>query len=87
MARFCCAGVLVLGLAACSDSFSIVDLAPQAPRLELKSLPSIPPRVLGPPSLLNPDGSCAGGGTRLGSMTPNTPSRANTKPARASLAM
>jgi hypothetical protein len=62
--RFACAGALVLGLGvgACSESFSVVDLTPQAPRFELKSLPSIPQRVLGPPALIAPDGTCAGGG-------------------------
>jgi hypothetical protein len=57
-----CAGAFALGLAVsgCSESFSIVDITPQAPKFELKSLPSIPPRVLGPPALLGPDGSCAG---------------------------
>jgi hypothetical protein len=56
---FACA--LALGLSACSESFSVVDLTPQAPKFELKSLPSIPPRVLGPPALIAPDGTCTAG--------------------------
>jgi hypothetical protein len=59
--RFACAGALALGLVACSESFSIVDLTPQVPKFELKSLPSSPVRVLGPPALIAPDGTCAGG--------------------------
>jgi len=55
--------VLAVGVSACSESVSLIDLAPQAPKFELKSLPSIPQRVLGPAALIGPDGSCAGGGS------------------------
>jgi len=55
---------MLASLAACS-SFRVPtadDLIPQAPKFELKTLPTAPVRALGPPSLVNPDGSCAGGG-------------------------
>jgi len=35
------------------------DLVPQAPRFELKSLPSAPVRRLGPAALVGPDGNCS----------------------------
>jgi len=50
------------GLAGCS-SFHVPDpgdLVPQAPKFELKTLPTAPVRTLGTPVLVNPDGTCAG---------------------------
>jgi hypothetical protein len=35
------------------------DLVPQAPKFELKTLPSTPVRRLGPPALVGPDGNCS----------------------------
>src|SRR5947209_7086062 len=35
------------------------DLIPQAPKFELKTLPSSPVQRLGPPTLVGPDGSCS----------------------------
>jgi hypothetical protein len=55
---------LCLAPGACSDTLTFADLAPQAPKFELKSLPSSPARVLGPPTLIGPDGSCMGGGSQ-----------------------
>jgi hypothetical protein len=55
-----CAPALV-GIAACAAIRvpTADDLIPQAPKFELKTLPSTPVRRLGPPALVGPDGSCA----------------------------
>jgi len=47
-------------LAACSaiQVPTAEDLMPQAPKFELKTLPSSPIRRLGPPTLVGPDGAC-----------------------------
>jgi len=54
------AAVLTGLLAACSAIRvpTTDDLVPQAPKFELKTLPSAPVRRLGPPTLVGPDGSC-----------------------------
>ena len=49
---------LCLAPGACSDTLTFADIVPQAPKFELKSLPSSPARMLGPPTLIGPDGSC-----------------------------
>jgi hypothetical protein len=59
------AGLLVVtavGVAACSGLPTVDDLIPQAPKFELKTLPSNPSfRPSKPPTLIAADGSCAGG--------------------------
>lgn len=55
-------GVIVLALAACSGLPTADDLIPQAPKFELKTLPSNPSfRPSKPPTLIAADGSCGGG--------------------------
>jgi hypothetical protein len=55
-----CAAALAGVLAACGSIRvpTADDLVPQAPKFELKTLPSTPVRKLGPPTLVGPDGSC-----------------------------
>ena len=52
---------LAAGLAGCSGIRvpTADDLIPQAPKFELKTLPSAPVRRLGPPALVNADGTCS----------------------------
>ena len=58
-----CAPALTALAAACASFHTPTadDVIPLAPKLEFKNLPSSPVRVLGPPTLMAPDGSCAAG--------------------------
>lgn len=60
MGAAACAGALAGLLAACGSIRvpTADDLVPQAPKFEMKTLPSTPVRKLGPPTLVGPDGSC-----------------------------
>lgn len=55
------ASAAAMMLAACSNIRvpTADDLVPQAPKFELKTLPSTPVRRLGPPGLVGPDGNCS----------------------------
>ena len=55
-------GVAAVVVAACSGLPTVDDLIPQAPKFELKTLPSNPSfRPSRPPTLIGADGSCSGG--------------------------
>jgi hypothetical protein len=52
--------MLAIALAACSSLPTVDDLIPQAPKFEVKTLPSNPSlRPTKPPALIGQDGSCA----------------------------
>jgi hypothetical protein len=54
-------GVIAVALAACSGLPTADDLIPNAPKFELKTLPSNPSfRASRPPTLIGADGSCSG---------------------------